>query len=176
MADYANVVSFANSNHYTHVERELLNDLDEKILKMIARNARIPFLEVARACGVSGAAIHQRVQRLTSLGVLKGTEYIIDPGKIGYTICAFVSFSLKDQVRFETVITSLNRIPEVVECHYTAGEYDILLKIYAHNNRHFLSILHDKIQPLGLVRTQTVVSCKQAIRRQLPIFPSEEEE
>ena len=41
-----------------------IDDLDEKILKLITKNARIPFLEVARECGVSGAAIHQRVQRL----------------------------------------------------------------------------------------------------------------
>lgn len=48
-----------------------LDTLDEQILKLIADNARIPFLEVARACNVSGAAIHQRIQKLTNLGILK---------------------------------------------------------------------------------------------------------
>ena len=59
-----------------------LDSLDEQILKLIAGNARIPFLEVARACNVSGAAIHQRIQKLTNLGILKGSEYVIDPEKI----------------------------------------------------------------------------------------------
>lgn len=49
-----------------------LDSLDKKILKLIAKDARIPFLEVARLCNVSGAAIHQRIQKLTNLGVLKG--------------------------------------------------------------------------------------------------------
>ena len=56
-----------------------LDALDEQILKMIANNARIPFLEVARVCNVSGAAIHQRIQILTTLGVLKGSQYVINP-------------------------------------------------------------------------------------------------
>ena len=58
-----------------------LDTLDEQILQLIADNARIPFLEVARACNVSGAAIHQRIQKLTNLGILKGSEYVIDPEK-----------------------------------------------------------------------------------------------
>ena len=49
-----------------------LDALDIQILKMVAANARIPFLEVARECNVSGAAIHQRIQKMMSLGVLNG--------------------------------------------------------------------------------------------------------
>ena len=49
-----------------------LDQLDRKILRLIAEDARIPFLEVARECKVSGAAIHQRIQKLTNLGILKG--------------------------------------------------------------------------------------------------------
>ena len=69
-----------------------LDSLDEQILRLIASNARIPFLEVARACNVSGAAIHQRIQKLTNLGILKGSEYVIDPEKIGYE--TYVSYPI----------------------------------------------------------------------------------
>lgn len=58
-----------------------LDELDEKILRMIVNNARIPFLEVARECDVSGAAIHQRVQKLLNLGVVKGSEFVVDAEK-----------------------------------------------------------------------------------------------
>ena len=133
-----------------------LDALDEQILKLIAGNARIPFLEVARACNVSGAAIHQRIQKLTNLGILKGSEYVIDPEKIGYETCAYIGIYLKD--------------PEVVECHFTTGKYDMFIKIYAKNNHHLLSIIHDKLQPLGLARTETLISFHEAIKRQMPIM------
>ena len=94
-----------------------LDSLDEQILKLVASNARIPFLEVARACNVSGAAIHQRVQKLTNLGRLKGSEFIIDPEKVGYETCAYVGLYLKNPEQFDSVFEGLKQIPEVVECH-----------------------------------------------------------
>ena len=103
-----------------------IDALDEKILKIIASDARIPFLEVARACNVSGAAIHQRVQRLTKLGVLKGSQYLLDPEKIGYETCAYMGLFLKDPSDFDRVVEELRNIPEVVECHYTTGDYDTI--------------------------------------------------
>lgn len=92
-----------------------LDSLDEQILKLIAGNARIPFLEVARACNVSGAAIHQRIQKLTNLGILKGSEYVIDPEKIGYETCAYIGIYLKDPESFDSVTKALEAIPEVVD-------------------------------------------------------------
>lgn len=67
-----------------------IDSLDKKILSIIQGNARVPFLEVARECGVSGAAIHQRVQKLTKMGVITGSEFILDPKKIGYYTCAYI--------------------------------------------------------------------------------------
>ena len=92
-----------------------LDKLDEQILRLIADNARIPFLEVARACNVSGAAIHQRIQKLTNLGILKGSEFIIDPEKVGYETCAYIGLFLRDPEQFDSVTEALKCIPEVVE-------------------------------------------------------------
>ena len=146
-----------------------LDTLDEQILQLIADNARIPFLEVARACNVSGAAIHQRIQKLTNLGILKGSEYVIDPEKIGYETCAYIGIYLKDPATFDAVTKALEAIPEIVECHFTTGKYDMFIKLYARNNHHLLSIIHDKLQPLGLSRTETLISFHEAIKRQMPI-------
>ncbi len=147
-----------------------LDKLDEQILKLIASNARIPFLEVARACNVSGAAIHQRIQKLTNMGVLKGAEFVLDPEKVGYETCAYMGLYLKDPEQFDIVTKALMDIPEVVECHYTTGQYDMFIKIYAKNNHHLLSVIHDKLQPLGLARTETIISFHEAINRQMPIM------
>ena len=147
-----------------------LDGLDKQILKLIADDARIPFLEVARACDVSGAAIHQRIQKLTNMGVLNGSQFIIEPEKLGYETCAFIGLNLKNPEDFDTVVEELKRIPEVTECHYTTGNFDMFIKIYAQNNHHLLTIIHDKLQPLGLSSSQTLISFHSAFERQLPIM------
>ena len=146
-----------------------LDKLDKQILQLIAQDARIPFLEVARVCNVSGAAIHQRIQKLTNMGVIKGSQFVIDPEKIGYETCAYIGLNLKDPETFDAVVEKLKEIPEVVECHYTTGNYDMFIKLYALNNHHLLDIIHDKLQPLGLASSQTLISFHSAIDRQLPI-------
>ncbi len=151
------------ANHY-------LDELDRKILRLIAEDARIPFLEVARLCNVSGAAIHQRIQKLTATGVLKGSQFLVSPEKLGYETCAFIGLFLKDPEQFDRVVDELKKIPEVVECHYTTGSFDMFIKIFAHNNHHLLEIIHDKLQPLGLSRSETIISFHSAFDRQLPIL------
>ena len=146
-----------------------LDNLDKQILKLIADDARIPFLEVARTCNVSGAAIHQRIQKLTSMGILKGSQFIIDPEKMGYETCAYIGLNLKNPEAFDDVVAELKKIPEVVECHYTTGNFDMFIKLYATNNHHLLNIIHDRLQPLGLASSQTLISFHAAINRQLPI-------
>lgn len=147
----------------------ILDDLDRKILNLIVDDARKPFLEIARECNVSGAAIHQRIQKLTSAGVIKGSEFVLSNEKIGYETCAYMGIFLKNPEQFPTVTEALTKIPEVVECHYTTGQYDLFIKVYAKNNQHLLSIIHNKLQPLGLARTETLISFKESFRRHLPI-------
>ncbi|WP_082179611.1 Lrp/AsnC ligand binding domain-containing protein [Anaerophaga thermohalophila] len=147
-----------------------IDSLDKKILSMITQNARIPFLEVARECKVSGAAIHQRIQRLMNMGVIKGSEFIINPSKIGYHTCAFMGIFLKKASLFDKVVKMLEEIPEVVECHYTTGEYAMFIKIFAKSNEHLKRILHDRLQNIpGISSTETIISLDESFKRQLPI-------
>ena len=149
---------------------QILDELDEKILNLIANDARIPFLEVARKCDVSGAAIHQRMQKLQLMGVVKGSQYLFDPAKVGNGTCAFVGILLRNPADSDRVLEGLKQIPEIVECHYTTGNYDLFVKIYAHDNAHLLSIIHDKLQPIGIQRSETMVSFHESINRQMPIY------
>lgn len=152
----------------------ILDHLDRKILKMITRDARVPFLEVAKACNVSGAAIHQRVQKLAALGIIRGSQFIVEPERIGYETCAFIGLYLKDPAKFDNVVAELFKIPEVVECHYTTGGFDMFIKLYAKNNHHLLNIIHDKLQPLGLSRSETIISFNATFQRPLAIEDGEE--
>lgn len=150
------------------MNRQQFDSLDLKIMQMLAKNARKPYLEIARECGVSGAAIHQRIQRLNANGIICGSECQINPSAIGYETCAYVGVFLRDPSQFNDVVEELKKIPEVVECHFTTGQYDIFVKLHAHNNNHLLQILQN-LQTLGLARTETLISFKEIFKRQIPI-------
>ena len=149
--------------------RARLDSLDYKILHTLTSNGRKPYLEIARECGVSGAAIHQRIQKLTAMGVLKGSECLIDAASVGYDTCAYIGFFLKDPSKFDEVVERLREIPEVVEVHFTTGQYDMFIKLYARNNDHLLHLIHEELQALGLARTESLISFKEVFKRQLPI-------
>lgn len=148
-----------------------LDDLDVEILRRLSDNARCPYQEIARECGVSGASVHQRIQRLTAMGVISGTETHINATALGYYTCAYMGFFLNDPAQFNSVIEKLKQIPEVVECHFTTGKYDIFIKIHARNNEHLLELIHTKFQQLGMARTETLISFREVFRRQFPINP-----
>jgi len=152
------------------MENFQIDNLDRKILSIIKKNARAPFLEVGRACDVSGAAVHQRVQRLIKEGVIIGTEFILDPKKVGYLTCAYIGVFLEKASLFNDVAKKLEQVPEIVECHYITGNYSIFIKIYAKNNEHLKNILTEHLQPIpGIARTETFISLEESFRRQLPV-------
>ena len=147
-----------------------IDELDEKILRLITKNARIPFLEVARECGVSGAAIHQRVQRLLNLGVVSGSEFIVTPSKLGYNTCAYMGIYLEKAKYHTQVAEALRQIPEVVECHYTTGPSAIFIKVQTKTNKHLKRIIDEDLQEIeGIARTETFMSLEMDFKRQVPI-------
>jgi Lrp/AsnC family transcriptional regulator, regulator for asnA, asnC and gidA len=147
-----------------------IDQLDEKILKLITKNARIPFLEVARECGVSGAAIHQRVQRLLNMGVVTGSEFIVNPQKLGYNTCAYMGIYLEKTKYHRQVVAAMREIPEIVECHYTTGQYAIFIKIQTKTNKHLKKLIDEELQAIeGIARTETFMSLEMDFKRQVPI-------
>jgi Lrp/AsnC family transcriptional regulator for asnA, asnC and gidA len=147
-----------------------IDELDEKILKLITKNARIPFLEVARECGVSGAAIHQRVQRLLNLGVVSGSEFLVNPQKMGYFTCAYMGIHLEKAKFHQQVVAELTKIPEVVECHYVTGSYAIFIKVQTKTNKHLKKLIDEDLQEIeGIARTETFISLEMEFKRQVPI-------
>ena len=144
-----------------------IDNLDTKILQMLVDNGRKPFLEIARECGVSGAAIHQRIAKLQATNILEGSRALIKPTTLGYDTCAFVGVFLKEPDKFNEFVENLKNVPEVVECHFTTGQYDMLIKMY--DNEHLLHLIHERLQPLGILRTETLVSFREVFSRALPV-------
>lgn len=151
------------------MNKQNFDALDLKILGDLSTSARKPYLEIAREFGVSGAAVHQRIQKLLSNGVIIGSECLIEPTALGYETCAYVGLYLREPSQSTEVIEKLKAIPEIVECHFTTGRYDIFIKLVASNNEHLLHLLQDVIQPLGMARTETMMSFRQVFKRPLPV-------
>ena len=147
-----------------------VDDLDKKILEMISCNARIPFKDVAEACGVSRAAVHQRVQHLIEANVITGSGFHVDPSCLGYNTCTYIGITLEKASMYNRVVEELEKIPEIVECHFTTGPYTMLIKLYAKDNAHLMTLLNDRLQEIdGVVSTETLISLKQSIKKEVPI-------
>lgn len=154
----------------TIISMEKIDNLDRKILSIVTRNARIASKDVATECGVSRAAIHQRIQRMIDLNVITGSGYNVNPKILGYCTCTYVGVNLERGAMYRDVVPQLEKIPEVVECHFTTGPYTMLIKLYARDNEHLMDLLNNKIQMIhGVTGTETLISLDHSIHREIPI-------
>jgi len=145
-----------------------LDSIDRKILAFLIKNARMPFLEIARECGISGAAIHQRIRKLDEAGVILGSRLIVDPKKLGFDVCAYVGIRLQDVSILLQTVEQLRQIPEIVECHFITGAYNLFVKLYCIDNEHLMTTLCDRILAIpGISTTQTYISLNEAFQRQI---------
>jgi Lrp/AsnC family transcriptional regulator for asnA, asnC and gidA len=152
-------------------EKELhIDGIDKTILKHLMKDARTPILSIAREIGISGAAIHQRLRKLESSGLISGSKFVINPKILGYNTMAFVGVYLDTSSKYSSAINRLKEIPEVVESHYTTGNYAVFIKLLCKNNNHLMKILSDEIQSIkGVARTETFISLDQQIDRQIAL-------
>ena len=159
------------------MQMDKIDNLDKKILSILSKNARIPFKDVAAECGVSRAAIHQRVQRLIDNGVILGSGFDINPKSLGYSTCTYVGLNLERGSMYKDVVKRLVNIPEIVECHFTTGPYTMLIKAYARDNEELMDLLNNRIQGIhGVDSTETLISLDQSIMKEIPIRPVDGEE
>ncbi|MEM8999355.1 MAG: Lrp/AsnC ligand binding domain-containing protein [Bacteroidota bacterium] len=147
-----------------------IDGIDKKILRYLMEDARRPILEIARNIGISGAAIHQRLRKLEASGLIAGSKFIINPKALGYTTMAYIGIFLDKAMANPTAVAALKKIPEVLECHYTTGNWSILIKVLCQDNEHLMQVLNKKIQQIeGVSRTETFISLNQQIDRQITI-------
>ena len=156
---------------------EKIDKLDKQILSIISKNARIAFKDVAAECGVSRAAVHQRVQRLIDSDVITGSGFDVNPKALGYSTCTYVGITLERGSMYKDVVKRLELIPEVVECHFTTGPYTMMVKLYARDNEQLMHLLNGQLQEIpGVVATETLISLEQNIRREIPVEFEDTEE
>lgn len=147
-----------------------IDGIDKRILRYLMEDARKPILEIARQIGISGAAIHQRLRKLEASGLIAGSKFIVNPKVLGYTTMAYIGIFLDKAMSNPRAVAALDKIPEVLECHYTTGNWSILIKVLCKDNEHLMHVLNKKIQQIeGVSRTETFISLNQQINRQIEI-------
>lgn len=155
---------------YNKQSMDKIDNLDKKILSILSKNARIPFKDVATVCGVSRAAIHQRVQHLIEGGIITGSGFNVNPKSLGYSTCTYVGLNLERGSMYKSTVERVAAIPEVVECHFTTGPYTMLVKLYAKDNEQLMDLLNNQLQSIpGVVSTETLISLEQSVKREIPI-------
>lgn len=147
-----------------------IDKLDRKILGILIGDAKIPYTDIAKRLIVSPGTIHVRMKRLERLGIVRGATLIIDPAKIGYDMTAFVGIYLIKGSAYSEVVKEINKIPEIIEAHFTTGEYSIFAKVVCKNTEHLREVINDQLQPItGISRTETIISLGESIKKQVPI-------
>ena len=147
-----------------------LDGIDKIIVKNLIKDARTPILSIAREVGISGAAIHQRLRKLEATGLLAGSKFVLNPKVLGFKTLAFVGIFLDAASKYSAAINRLKEIPEVIESHYTTGNYAIFIKILCRDNEHLMNVLNNEIQNIkGVARTETFISLDQQINRQIKL-------
>ncbi len=153
------------------VKQQEIDQVDLKILGLLMTDANMPYTEIGKKVFVSGGTVHVRMRKMEQMGIVKGSQLIIDTAILGWDISAFLGIYLDKSSLFEEVAAQMEKIPEVVNIHYTTGIYSMFAKIICKDTKHLREVLHDKIQKVsGIQRTETFISLEERINRPAPFL------
>lgn len=154
-----------------------IDAIDTRILEELTIDARISFVKLAKKLKVSNTLVHQRVKKLKEAGILQDAIYRIDPWKMGYQTAVYTQIVLTSAKQHREVEAELKKIPEIVECVNISGRYALMVKIFAHNNRHLRDIIYEKIHAIEAVEsTNSTFSFETAFSRNIPFSQTENED
>ncbi|WP_134088999.1 Lrp/AsnC ligand binding domain-containing protein [Olivibacter sp. XZL3] len=148
-----------------------LDNLDTQILSILMNDASVPYTEIAKKLVVSGGTIHVRMKKMEELGIIRGSNLIINPQSIGFDICAFLGIYLEKGSQYKNAVEQLKEVKEVVELHYCTGQYSMFAKIICRDTNHLRHVLNEDIQAIkGIARTETIISLEESIKRQISLL------
>jgi Lrp/AsnC family transcriptional regulator for asnA, asnC and gidA len=147
-----------------------IDNLDIQILNNLMEDAFIPYTELGKKLFVSAGTIHVRMAKLQKLGIVKNPRLQVDLNKLGMDVTAFIGVYLIRSDMYDKVVKELKKIPEIITCHYTTGNYSLFLKIICRDTQHLRVVLHDRLQKIeGISRTETLISLEESFDRPLQI-------
>lgn len=147
-----------------------LDNVDLKILEILRDDAKKPFTEVAKKVHVSQGTVHVRMNKMEEAGIIEKTTLKLNYGKMGFDITAFIGIYLEKSALYEQVLAKLKGIPEIINIHYTTGNYSMFVKIHCRDTNHLKEVLHEKMQQVeGIERTETMISLEESLDRNLKL-------
>lgn len=148
----------------------ILDEVDKGILRLLVKDGRKPFSEIAKTMGISNTMVHQRYTKMRDAGYITGFNIELNDRKMGYEWSAFTGIMLKEDSDSESIISALKEIPEVTECYYITGQYTLYIRIVAKNSEHMRKILYEKIDHIpGVLKTESLIDFGTAFKRVVPI-------
>ncbi|MFT2010755.1 Lrp/AsnC ligand binding domain-containing protein [Pontibacter sp. 13R65] len=148
-----------------------IDNLDRQILRLLMQDVTRAYTDIAKELNVSGGTIHVRMKKLTEMGVVTGSQLLINPSAIGFDICAFIGVYLEKGSAYKEAQELMRQIPEIVELHYTTGSYSMFVKLICRDTKHLREVLNEKMQAIpGVSRTETLISLEESISRQISII------
>jgi Lrp/AsnC family transcriptional regulator for asnA, asnC and gidA len=150
------------------IEEFKIDKLDREILQLLEEDGKMPYTEIAKKLIVSHGTIHLRINKLESMGIIKGTGLRIDYQKLGYDVTTLLGIHLKSAKDQSKVVEKLKQINEVVEVYYTTGAYALIVKIHNKNIKDFHHFLVDKLQSISEIQsTESFICLDNPISRPL---------
>ncbi|UYQ95789.1 Lrp/AsnC family transcriptional regulator [Chitinophaga horti] len=149
---------------------EHVDDFDKQILKELEKDGRMAFSAIASTLGVSNTMVHQRVNRLTELGILTGIKPVLNEKRLGYDWGAFTGLTLEKDHDSNRIIEALKNIPEITECYYISGSYTLYIKIIARDHEHMRKVLYEQIDSIpGIAKTDSIMELGCAFKRNVTL-------
>ena len=150
------------------INKEELDEIDRSILNELMQDANTAYVDIAKKIHVSAGTVHVRMKKMIRMGIVKKAFLNVDYAKLGYDISAFMGIYLEKSSMYPNVIDALYKIPEVVNAHYTTGNYSILVKIICKNTEDLKRVLYENIQNIaGIQRMESFVSLEESIHRSI---------
>lgn len=146
-----------------------LDQVDLAILRCLQEDARRSYEDIARELIVSGGTVHVRVNKMKEAGVITGSRVSLDYAKLGLDVTAFIGINLRSAKDFAKARSMLEKLPEIVEIHYTTGQYSLFIKVLTSSPRELHHFLTEKLQATPEIQsTETFISLDGMNRPYLP--------
>lgn len=133
----------------------MIDDLDIKILNMLQKNGRTKRNQIAEAVGLSLPSVSDRLHKLEEKGIIEGYYTKLNKKAFGYDIMAYILVMMESSKFYKTLITKVEKIPEIIECHSVLGEGSHLLKAIVKNSASLEKLLGDIQSWQGVIGTKT---------------------
>ncbi len=147
-----------------------VDDLDARLIALLAEAPRIGVLECARRLRVARGTVQARLDRLLARGVIRGFGPDIAPAALGYGVTAFVTLEIRQSRGHDPVAAHLATIPEVLEVHTITGSGDLLARIVARSNADLQRVIDRVVRYPAIVRAATIIALAEQIPyRTLPL-------